>query len=457
MIKKKFIHFNSFENFATKKLSADMDNRTYRVGLNGEVKTGNPDIMWQSIVLIADTKSIWTHGWHTVMGESDFEEIAATAIVNLNTRVEDINSKVTELNNYINSLSEQTHILNSDKIVFQRNNKLYKISLINFLDSLEGNNYYDSEDNNKLPAEEIAGTIIGKNADGEITYVKYKDFIKDSFDTTTFTPVSVLVIPRSHTKDGKCRGVSLMNMSTETPETGSNVALTMDWGMTTNGTLLTNYGSITTGNVPVGDTLSTYYYAYLPTDKLYTTPSVVDTVGGVAQSYYGTSTPFIPSPYMAEGKPNPQYWEGLDAYEDQVNTDMNGKMNTNNVIMSKIAYSDKSTLLSSGTIQNERSYYPAFTTCYRYQGGGFTDHSWYLPSCGEIGYCIVRCGIINDALDAIRAKYGTSAAALISSGTYYWTSSVQSYNYAYSAKPSSGEVQLQEVFNKQVVRAFRAF
>ena len=61
-INKKLIHFNTFENFNSKKLSANIENTKYTLGINGEIQNGSPDILYQSIVYIKDTKQQWTHG-----------------------------------------------------------------------------------------------------------------------------------------------------------------------------------------------------------------------------------------------------------------------------------------------------------------------------------------------------------------------------------------------------------
>jgi hypothetical protein len=61
-INKKLIHFKTFDTFNSKKLSADETNKTYTIGVNGSVQTGNPDILYQSICYIKDTQQQWTHG-----------------------------------------------------------------------------------------------------------------------------------------------------------------------------------------------------------------------------------------------------------------------------------------------------------------------------------------------------------------------------------------------------------
>lgn len=61
-IKKKLIHFETFSNFNSQKLSANKENTQYTVGVDGAITTGNPDILYQSICFIKDESKIWTHG-----------------------------------------------------------------------------------------------------------------------------------------------------------------------------------------------------------------------------------------------------------------------------------------------------------------------------------------------------------------------------------------------------------
>ena len=43
-------------------LSANKENKTYTIGVGGPIQSGDPDILYQSIVYIKDTKQQWTHG-----------------------------------------------------------------------------------------------------------------------------------------------------------------------------------------------------------------------------------------------------------------------------------------------------------------------------------------------------------------------------------------------------------
>ena len=96
-INKKLIHFNKKTTFNSQKLSANASNTQYQVGGTGTVQTGAPDINYQSIVYIKDSKEIWTHGqfyatavtWSTITGKPSFATVATSGNYN------DLNNKPT--------------------------------------------------------------------------------------------------------------------------------------------------------------------------------------------------------------------------------------------------------------------------------------------------------------------------------------------------------------------------
>nr|UWH95928.1 MAG: chaperone of endosialidase [Bacteriophage sp.] len=89
-INKKLIHFNKKTTFNSQKLSANDSNTQYQVGGTGTVQTGAPDINYQSIVYIKDSKEIWTHGqfyatavtWSTITGKPSFATVATSGSYN---------------------------------------------------------------------------------------------------------------------------------------------------------------------------------------------------------------------------------------------------------------------------------------------------------------------------------------------------------------------------------------
>lgn len=72
-INKKLIHFETFSNFNSQKLSANKENTQYTLGVDGEIQNGSPDILYQSIVYIKDTKQQWTHGQLYTSDDNYFE------------------------------------------------------------------------------------------------------------------------------------------------------------------------------------------------------------------------------------------------------------------------------------------------------------------------------------------------------------------------------------------------
>lgn len=390
---------------------------------------------------------------------------------------EDVNNGLSVLNGLTSSLDVSTTIMDTPSIcaiirgigtvssgihtlsmTVAQYNLVSAIADIDYINMAETKGWtIDISD--KIQAQNIAGSIIGKDAQGQIVYVKYQDFIKDTFNTESFTPISVVVIPSDHTKDGKCRGISLVNMDATVPETGSSTSSRIRWGVYGTDQSLTNYSSSTTGNAPSsGYQLGVNNISYLPVDKFTQTPSMVDITDGVVQSFYGSSTPYMPSPYGEQGVANIQYLEGSDANSVQCNTDVNGNTNTQTIInvVSKGSASGILTQVDTA-ISNVEANYPAFTTCYRYKGGNYSDHSWYLPSCGELGYCSARFNTINASLTSIKTKYGSDYAFPLETGTSYWSSTEYNTNYARFIILSQGSVSFGSKRSDYAVRAFHAF
>ena len=57
-----FVHCPTYQKFISKKISANIQDTSYTIGVEGEIYQGTPDVSWNSICFITDTKQIWTHG-----------------------------------------------------------------------------------------------------------------------------------------------------------------------------------------------------------------------------------------------------------------------------------------------------------------------------------------------------------------------------------------------------------
>lgn len=78
MIQKKNLFFPTMSRFLLRKISANQDNTAYVTGALDETPVlGEPDIMWQSVVYIADAGQIWTNGTLFCGGEGGEDGLSA--------------------------------------------------------------------------------------------------------------------------------------------------------------------------------------------------------------------------------------------------------------------------------------------------------------------------------------------------------------------------------------------
>jgi hypothetical protein len=280
--------------------------------------------------------------------------------------------------------------------------------------------------------------IVGSVAYYDGATVKFA--LKEDYASTMGIPIGVLVVPQSHMEDGKCRVMSLANMSYKTPETGTLVATSnadaqtaganLMWGVYNNDIAeLTNYDKVVTvDGAPTAD------YAYLPSDwwvgksevvipdeETYTANPVSNSVDGET-AWNGiddwdelTDSNMCPSPYLSDSSKNPLYFTAGQAL-----CDMNGKSNTN-ILVNLSAINTQ----TSGAFENVQANYPAAMACHMYHTSGTNQGDWYLPAMGELGYLYARAKKINETLTSLGSSavgYGvpTDWDKL---GSWLWSSS----------------------------------
>ena len=117
-IKKKLIHFKNYSDFNSKKLSANEANTQYTQGVGGAIQNGSPDILYQSICWIKDTKQQWTHGQlYDLSGGGEIPDLADVAF---SGDYEDLSNKPTipaeQVNADWNATSGKAQILNKPTI-----------------------------------------------------------------------------------------------------------------------------------------------------------------------------------------------------------------------------------------------------------------------------------------------------------------------------------------------------
>ena len=332
--------------------------------------------------------------------------------------------------------------------------------------------------NKVIDYKNIVGSIIYAESNG-----KLKATSKDEWNSSLGTPVAVVVIPASHMPDGKCRGMSLCNMSYVTPQTGTLATYQNSGDETANGTNLmwgvnstdvaglTNYQSLMFSDGQTSDGSK-----FFPSD-LYKGMSSIEIIGdgtypvtvidntvdtetawwyeiGEGGEWGGTTgEPFVISPYTSDGSQNPAYITA-----GQVLSDMDGKANTE-VLVNASAIKDT---YSSGAFENVQSNYPAAFACHLFSTIGTVQNQWYLPALGELGYLYTRIKRINESLAALgtsAVQFGDLTKDGSSLGDWCWSSSEYGTSLAWRLRITGGVGGLDKsyVINYVRARAFAAF
>lgn len=256
------------------------------------------------------------------------------------------------------------------------------------------------------------------------------------YPASRFTPIGVVVIPGSHDVygTGQCGVMSLVEMSCDTPDTGSIDGQGIYWGPSTDISTLTNFnyapyvGTISSPGDSVGTIIGQTNYSYIPSDIFTGTQCPHDT-----NSYYyssSSSEKAAPSPYLTDGSRNPSYYQ-TSSPSSTANclSDFNGIINTTTLINLATGQSDWKTA-STITNNSGSGYSPAACCCWRFHIDGTKQGDWYLPAMGELGYMISRLKTIKEAISKITTAYGSSYGVSISMGNGYWSSSEYSSDYA---------------------------
>ena len=260
-----------------------------------------------------------------------------------------------------------------------------------------------------------------------------------SLPTSGYTPIGVVVIPASHMDDGRARMMATRWMSCDDPENGSITYKTMVWGTATDLSGLTNYNQVpviaryddeTHGGVTaLTEPQAIYtasYTAFLPSNypswtgetnpedpgtRWRQSNTYMNTGGTVAANNY-----YAPSPYAADGTPNPLY--RATSYSggsiNNVLSYFDGKHQTD-VILAARGAKDYG---SWKPTYNTPADFPAVSVCDMYHTVGTSQGDWYLPSQAEMGYIVARLNDINNAMTKVNGMQSLPSHWAWSSSEY---------------------------------------
>ena len=342
-----------------------------------------------------------------------------------------------------------------------------------------GNTYINGRFTSKQAAE--AGTIIAYhehlNGEKEIKYI-----VPEAFDKNDqyWVADAVVVVPYSHTGDGTVRAMGLNYASCTTPSTGGNASFIM-WGANVNiaginnyngGIKFANYNDQTSSNGPSNT-------VYLPSDSFSGDKDKVNPYD--TETGYKATENYAPSPYNEDGSKNDAYHSLGDfaGVTDNYLKDMDGKGNTLKILrnlnqdyLNQTLYADS---LDNGQTKTTAdgitlNLFPAACACAKYNTilkhcnidirktleENIADNAmpWYLPSCGELGYMMVRLARIQYALSqADGIALGTNQILL--SSTEFGTNSS---DFVTGLNPSTGIVYSRfKNITDGMVRPFAAY
>lgn len=155
-------------------------------------------------------------------------------------------------------------------------------------------------------------------------------------------------------------------------------------------------------------------------------PSPYDSTGGRSKLYYSTSSP---------------------SSSNNAFSDFDGEGNTAKIISIRGAKDYSSWKPGSGTYSD----YPAASCCDMFKSPEGLLH-WYLPSCGEMGYLIVRLRTINATLSYLKSL-GYPCCEVVDD-YFMWSSTEYNNNNARRLWPSDGTCSGLAKTYKYQVRAF---
>ena len=337
-----------------------------------------------------------------------------------------------------------------------------------------GNTYINGRFTTKEKAE--AGTIIAyhhhSTGEDEVKYI-----VPEAYGDPYWTAEAVVVVPYSHTGDGTVRAMALDYANLETPSTGGQATNIM-WGASvdiaginnyTTGIKFSNYNDQTSS-------VGTNGTVYLPSDSFSgdkVNPYDTETI-------YTATSNYAPSPYNKNGSKNDAY-HSLGDFTSVTNNylkDMDGKGNTLKILrslnqdyLSQTLYAD---ILDNGQTKTTAdgitlNLFPAACACASYNTilkhynvdlsktleENIADNAmpWYLPSCGELGYVMVRLARIQYALEQAD---GTALETALETGMLL-SSTEYTYNDFCGLHTSTGLVYSIGKDKTGLVRPFAAY
>lgn len=282
----------------------------------------------------------------------------------------------------------------------------------------------------------------------------------NQLDTERYIPTGVIAIPSSHDVygTGEAGVIALKSASLTTPGTGQVSYVCMCYGaFGTDYLELNNYNQVAsmgTMNENIQEQVTTLKNSgYMPLMRSLSNakfPCPHDSTAlyvNLSSSSYG----YIPSPYLEGGLRNPAYYQ-TESPSSPANalSDFAGKTNTEFLCSKATTQTDWKTTTITNKFRD--GYHPAACSCWRYHTAGTSQGDWFLPACGELGYCAARYDKINEVIKELQTHFETVLFQLIADA--YLSSSESNSSESCLISLKDGQVFSSARFNSYHVRPF---
>ena len=300
------------------------------------------------------------------------------------------------------------------------------------LDSLEHYVAYDSESDKvylkkvEIPLNDasIVGDIVMYDKQGnKMVHCKPSEYSIETYPEAQYTPIGVVIIPSSHTDDGKDVIMSLAAMSAKTPDKG--ITTTEDLSGQTSSDYYLRFGGegreltgFTTNikvpyiaSCPLSGTVSQFgdvaydtinadmsqeenYRIFAFSNDMYSDDANIKNPNNANEGYFKmminelnkqSKVLLIPSPYTSDGGKNTDYFQAPSDGGTNILADFDGSV-INKKYLEQVQggeeWKTSPTINNASGVQN----FPYIQCCWRYHTDGTKQGDWYVPSVGECGY-----------------------------------------------------------------------
>ena len=287
------------------------------------------------------------------------------------------------------------------------------------------------------------------NSRNDFIFVNGKDFHSNNYPLSEYTPIGVVAVPSSHINKEYPIIVSLVDMSCDTPDSGSFEESTVYFGYIDED-IYNNQASFFDSGTP-------YYYKVISCQEIIQEDDIELAFDSdwcyVASEfsnrlYNSQVNPLNPneyfpscgggehyrmiSPFLKNGSFN-ELFNQKEGYSSFSYYDARQYQNYILARFDNAISINWQTASTINNIRNDKYTHPAFQCCWRFHTDGTKQGNWYLPSCRELSYMAVQTQEIERTFDKLNEEYNIEIACKFSmdrsrpNTDYYLSSTFHKY------------------------------